>query len=431
MKGMLSAAYDLFRKGRNIGTGLGSAPSGYGPEYDQLFEVNPYRDLTYHESGWQRFLNYFGFRTDADRWREDAQVNSNEYDASVMSMIQQNQYNSPIEQAARMREAGLNPDLLGIGDVSEAASPAEDPNGMSQNATSDNFASFGQAVVSVLSQSMAIYKDFKSLGLIQNQIDAGNIANAQAFLEGVNSLIQGQITSDDLVSQTAFSDKLNALHTSIAEDEALPWEQSLPYLRGYGKKQRKQFYSIYRQGIDSLINDKNAWQNYVDRGSAIIGANQNRASGFYSDSEGVDASLNVVTENLAELDRENRVLKAQNDKYSEELRSGALQNQGIQQDIQGQYLETLSDGNAGFKQATSDLATWDENWYAKQLDIAIDKAKKNIVEGLERESSNGNHFAKVLLMSWTLNNILTGSANINGSVGLSLGANFGLQSLIK
>ena len=179
MPNFLGAALDAFQRGKvlNSSDGLSSVPSGYGAEYDQLFANNPYRNLTYKKSGWQNFLSALGFRTDAERWQEDAQVNANEYDAGIFSMMQQNEFNSPQAQAERMRQAGLNPDLLGIGDVQEAASPTEDPNGMSQN-VGDEFADFGNTIASVFSRAMAVFKDFKSIQQMNTIIDGQNIDNA-------------------------------------------------------------------------------------------------------------------------------------------------------------------------------------------------------------------------------------------------------------
>lgn len=84
-----------------------------GPRYQAMLDANPYRDQSYNETPWQRFLSALGFRTQADAWRENMSVQAAEYDAAIAQKAQDEQYNSPSEQVARMRAAGLNPDIDG------------------------------------------------------------------------------------------------------------------------------------------------------------------------------------------------------------------------------------------------------------------------------------------------------------------------------
>ena len=96
--------------------------------YANLMSSNPYRGLTYTKSPWQNFLSKLGFRTQADAWQENMQVQANEYDAAVMEKIQEEQYNDPSAQVARMKNANLNPDLDPSSiDSGSAAQLGEDP----------------------------------------------------------------------------------------------------------------------------------------------------------------------------------------------------------------------------------------------------------------------------------------------------------------
>lgn len=96
---------------------------------DDLRSANPYANQSknYFKSWWQTMASDFGLRTEADAWRENMGVQSAEYNAALLQKEYDNEYNSPIAQASRMRAAGLNPDLQGIGDANTSASMGEDP----------------------------------------------------------------------------------------------------------------------------------------------------------------------------------------------------------------------------------------------------------------------------------------------------------------
>lgn len=89
-----------------------ATPSGVPSGYEQLFAANPYRNQV--ASG-----GIFGI----GKHKEQEQINMNarEYDANIMALIQQNQYNSAQEQASRLKDAGINPDLAGGVSPGEAA----------------------------------------------------------------------------------------------------------------------------------------------------------------------------------------------------------------------------------------------------------------------------------------------------------------------
>ena len=112
-------------KSRTGSTGL-SYQSSDNPMYDAYYKANPYVNQTYQKSVWDTIFDGI-FRTGYDKWLDEMRVNSAQYDASVVDLEQQNLYNSETAKSDRMRQAGENPDLLGTGDVSDSATPAQDP----------------------------------------------------------------------------------------------------------------------------------------------------------------------------------------------------------------------------------------------------------------------------------------------------------------
>lgn len=281
---LMSEGFNLLRNRANAdgSVGLGPAPSGYGDEYDRLFASNPYRDLTYNRSFWQTVAHSLGFRTDEDRWREDAQVNAREYDAGIFQMMQQNEYNSPSAQASRMREAGMNPDLLGIGDVAPASTTDPDPNGMSQN-VGDEFQR-GMSTVSTVAQfafraiesTFAILKDSKALKNLQLTNDGLAIQNDNAMISGGNALqelisqVVWKTTSPDVVPDPKqLSGSLDIALGEIFTDPSM----------------RKRAALVAKEFAAGLPQDKDAWKAWYDRASSKAGY------ASYAGSEGYDEDM--------------------------------------------------------------------------------------------------------------------------------------------
>lgn len=115
-----------YKNVRNIDV---SRPYDSSSGIDQAqWDANPYANTSYRISPWQNFLMGLGFRTKYDAYKESMQVNANEYYSQLAEKAHNEEYDSPLAQAQRMAEAGLNPDLQDISGGS--SSPMEpDPNG--------------------------------------------------------------------------------------------------------------------------------------------------------------------------------------------------------------------------------------------------------------------------------------------------------------
>lgn len=78
--------------------------------------ANPYVQLNKDNPN-----NIYTDGRDARNRRNEVLTAGAEFDADLSLLDYQNLYNSPSAKAQRMREAGLNPDLLGISDVSDSS----------------------------------------------------------------------------------------------------------------------------------------------------------------------------------------------------------------------------------------------------------------------------------------------------------------------
>ena len=85
-----------------------------GTAYEQMYMNNPYRMSMYQGDALDFLGDVFGIRTAADDYETQRKLAYEQYNAELAAMAAQNEYNTPEQQAARMREAGMNPDLQGI-----------------------------------------------------------------------------------------------------------------------------------------------------------------------------------------------------------------------------------------------------------------------------------------------------------------------------
>lgn len=92
-----------------------------GTQYEQMASSNPYENYDYTNSLWDYLGDTFGFRTAQDKHREDMALASREYISQLDSLKREEEYNSESAKVARMRQAGLNPDLQGLENASNAS----------------------------------------------------------------------------------------------------------------------------------------------------------------------------------------------------------------------------------------------------------------------------------------------------------------------
>lgn len=290
-----------------VHSGLGPAPTGYGSQYDQLFAQNPYRNLTYNKSLWQDFLSSLGFRTGYDKWQEDVQVNSGEYDAGIFSMIQQNAYNSPSAQAARERAAGLNPDLLGIGDVAPAASPTEDPNGMQPTST-DDFVSIGSQVLNLIPGIMSFATNLSQLRGIRLDNDAKELSFGSAAVDAATKLFSEGITESDYRAAFESGNWDNILDASRKDASYLA-----STLLG-SKRAQKRFNLAYGLHANSLLGEIQKYKNFDDFAKARTELLSTRGHSYFDDDDSVMEGLMKAF--LSPIDRYNQKVAEINERYA-------------------------------------------------------------------------------------------------------------------
>lgn len=139
-------------------------------------------------------------------WSENDQIGydllmkSMDYDYQAALLNYQNEYNSPVEQVKRMREAGLNPDLQSVSNTPSASSSATAPSTqLNEGAERARNMSIAKSFFDVLPQAVSMYTQMKS-SIIDSQMKQVDLARSIDAL--ARHEIGTQFTLEDLNTTT-------------------------------------------------------------------------------------------------------------------------------------------------------------------------------------------------------------------------------------
>lgn len=392
---------------------LSAAPSGYGQQYDDMFAANPYRNLEYKQSFWQRVASALGFRTGADKFAEQAQINANEYDADVFALMQANEYNSPTEQAERMRAAGLNPDLLGTGDVAPSAQMRNDANGMPTDESNEpldvlNFASsVSQGVLNLIPQVLGFATNLQQLKGIRVDNDLKELSFGQNALQAAEDFFLNSITESEYRDAFEKNDWTNILDAS---------NKNAKYLADTflsSPKARKSFNLAYGLHANSLQSKIAKYKSYDEFEAARHGLLSKRASSFFADDdetmEGLIKSILGPTEQfqkrLAEINL--RVAELRKPELEQGLENTQLANQLEYENAINPSLQAESENavNAAVKQqneimeATNELFSSimenlksSDNWWSKIAMALVGIARAQLLSGMSLQFGRNSQY---------------------------------------
>lgn len=411
------------RYGSNYaGTGL-EFMSSSNPMYDAYYKANPYVNQTYHKTLIDRLFGGI-FRTGYDKWRDEMAVNAAQYNAGIVDMQQQNQYNSEEQKAMRMRAAGENPDLLGTGDVADAANTNPDPQD-AQIPEADSIANAFGAVTNFIggfgdlfSGAVAMMKTFQDINIdkIRADNDVAGLAQDDLF-----RLIPNEGFADDKSFQEWFN------YTGNVFDDNPNYFKDFGIPRQFQERYRKAFLDART----SLPTDLKYYQNATERAKLRNELGFIRGSRFYR--EGID-ELDAVIQPLVKLQDDVKELHAEIDKLTAlnaktmqgdiipevmqnqdlalDVERKQIANESIQADISGDYLEGLQSEGYGQELSAAAIAQ-------ARIGKLIAKAQSEIIANLKTLSDDGNRFAKCLEYQMVLSqfynfnpaNILTGAVS--------------------
>lgn len=140
---------------------------------------------------------------------------ANQYFANVVDQMRQQEYNSPSAEVARMRAAGINPDLNGGQNIDPGSAAENDQplQPMEANNGQTGIAEVTSLAVGFLSNVISMYQGIQSikagnLGLVASEIDNHNSALDFAQKELLNTITVKDDELDKLKSDPSFASDL-------------------------------------------------------------------------------------------------------------------------------------------------------------------------------------------------------------------------------
>lgn len=381
---------------------FGDAPSGYG-DYDQLFAANPYRQQTYNQSGWQKFLGALGFRTGYDDWLDQTSTQIAEYDAGIYSQMQQDKFNSPAAMSQRERAAGLNSDLLGIGDVATAAGPTEDVNGMQPTGANDAqqlgglVAGFVNWCSSAFSLGLQSYESMARVKQIGEQINALATENASSLVDVVDKIIVGSIPISAFASDEG--DKL--------DEYFKPIDMGKYGFSGKGLIAAEQALADRR---DSIKNNAELREQLYRRYNAIGNTYEKAAGGFIPDvqmPESPDEMFNLQVASWSRVAKRLLDLKQANAQFQESVLTPQQQaNQSISEQIQSDELGMMQQMDYGGASGAAKTFEQQNLGFWKQAEAIINEEKAIMYQQLQNKARAGSSFAASMLHAMALQDMM-------------------------
>ena len=386
--------------------------------FGQQVAGNPYKNLNYRQTTLQKFFSNIGFRTKYDTAMEQANLQSREYLAGLLQQAYQNDYNSPVAEAERMRQAGLNPDLQGLEGVAESAAPPEDnsvisPDTFASDNIGDIFAAAGSAfelLSGSMTSALTIAQSFQSL-------NAGRLANSDASMDVIMKYLN--------MSQN--SDALGDPHVYDKFFDSLPLSRSQ-------KKRMRPTLNAMRDSLAQKVSEMESQEKYTNSRTKVV---ENLGNEFKSpywlnleqqlESVGTQAIREFEMrsqEKLAEVNSKMADLalkrwQVQDTQTGNDLRAAqAMENYDFGVEVsannvknQNALVYESSLRNNGYYRDVANNMQYQQviNRVKLDWDKWFTDAKKNMLDKIERAAKNGSLFDKALLYAITASGFVADS----------------------
>lgn len=389
--------------------------------YGDLVGSNYWDKLTYKPGILDNIIGSLGGRTGEDKFWENAAMQYGEYQAGLLEQMHQEKYDSPLEQSARMRQAGQNPDLLGTGDVSQSPGLNEDSNNVLPDGTTElndlvNFASgigrYFQGALGMISTFQQLGSGRLALKQQRTDLERNNMGFALDFIlnhtpeefpeynpeepyVGVDS------DGNEIFGKVGdfFSDGSSAMRGHIKD----AWLSHQKKYGGYiSKRDWKQIDRYMGRLINSLPTTKEQYAGWRQQALDKLAYGQARDSEFYS--KDFDELLQANMEFRKKMDE---VQKLVLDLQSKQAQAGSAQ-AGYQSDyyssLNGSDIASMETG-----QLANQLTLQDRSIVGlgldndlKRIQKKVNEAKNTIVRRWSEQADAGNPFAKFMLWQYSL-----------------------------
>lgn len=375
-------------------------------EYQGLLDANPYMNLDYTQSGWQKFLSGLGIRTGYDKRVEDLQLQANEWNAGVAQMAFENQFNSDAAKSARMRAAGLNPDLLGTGDSANSASMPEDTNPPAPTETdAETISQFSNMLMSAFSMATGFAKDIGTLHSISLANQNQEISNVEGIVNGATNFLLKHLPADMPTSDEDWG-KNNMEISNILESVYKPTMTRRSFRR---------FSNEVSALYGALPREAEAYKTYLDKIRNKQEAHILGQSKYYSEQEEVLRELVVPLVDL-------------NDRYIKAMSNAKT----VNAENKDSYETTAQTLGLPEKAAGVEIAGYQQQTQEFNMQRELRSTMSKIIHNLKKRADSGMRgagFADTLLLFLSVMSMMsfsTGSSTSQGPKGVTESSSFGI-----
>lgn len=361
----------------------------HGKDYQELAENNPYANVQYRQSWIQKMLSGLGFRTNYDAYLEGMNLQAQEYDNALLQKEYDENYNSPLAQAQREREAGLNPNLTGNISSGEASPLQDDGNPPVPPQANDleMVSSFAGACLQGVQTAFAVAGDLQSLRSMRLQNQGKEIQNNKDFMG---------FTQEAL---------MKVLPEVYDDQSGIDWTKAMnfyePLKKAFGK-------TMSKQQFRNMLNQAGVFQYGLDFKESEFGKRSNYADKrikFFKDTTGkgwsdTDEGMRAVVQPLSDLryDLEKDTLETEDKKQLNEY--DRQMNVVPKKNYKDEQYEIYRDGKTEALQHNRGLVLdndlKNEELKMRRYKYKLRKTFDKIMGNLQDLSNKGNGFADVL-----------------------------------
>lgn len=353
----------------------GQNPYAEGSRYYDLWNSNPWTEekMTQKQTVWDKFANVLGFRSAYDTAKDQRAQAAAEYDAQIVQLKGEDEYNNPSAQAARMEGAGINPALTGGVEGSQAAEFAQEATAP-EVTPDENLAKVGglfNGIAQAVTMASGLTSNVLSMLGTVADVRGKQLANAMTIEELANKFLLQNVTPPSDNNPDWVTMNLSQLFDKGGFAEI--WADNM-HLKGKDKKH------FIRTAYANLANNKgklyeNFKNNLISRNEygKIAGSTYTAKTDNFDDIIDCFKPLNEAYDRFLKADTEGKARGAENEaKY-----------QGVldpEQKAKGENAENKTKENeAEFK-------------------LEMKQAFKSVMDNLTSRAENGDKFAWFLTL---------------------------------
>lgn len=360
------------------------APVGVDPSQ---WSANPYANYDYRHSWWQSLIEGIGLRSKWDAYRENMALNSAEYKSQLMEKAHNEQFDSPVEQNARLRSAGINPDLAGE-TSSGSSSPMEpDPNAPIASEPDNPMATLATFTNLIMSGFTG------AIGLANNIVGLlGNVEDVQSKgLSNRSTVVNDAITWALNHIPDVYPSEVDTAKGKSAWNGVIDAAGDYASEYGYRSRDARLFERTVRDYLNSAPGSAEAYEAWYKHGKARAEWAGMYGSSLFSES---DETLRAVLDPIIKATDRVRHLKPQTE--GDVLASDSSQ---------AQYNEDLYDNLDPNLAAQVENTTNRRNIHSANIDSILNECMDEIISNLRDKSESGkkgHNFATAALLIFSL-----------------------------